>query len=655
MPDQPTPVRLLPRQLLFGNPDRAGLQLSPDGQFLAFLAPHCGQLNVWVGPAGDPSQAEPVTADTERGIVHYGWTHLPDCLVYLRDAGGDENYHLYQLDLKTKEAVDRTPCEGARAGILSISHKHPERIVFGLNNRRPEYHDPYLLDLVSGERTLLYENNEWAGFELDDDHQLRYAVRVTEDGGTEYCRLEDGEVHPYLVIPQEDTGSTRTLGLDGPGTGYYAFDSRGRDLAALVKLDGVTGEQLELLAEARRADLTGIIQDPIEKTIHAVAEDADRLVWQALDDETADELAFLQSQIRGDLHVTSQTLDNRRWIVSADLDDGPVKYYHYDRDQRELSYLFCNRQALEGAPLARTHPLRITARDGLELPCYLTLPPWLDPDATGRPTQPVPLVLWVHGGPWARDRWGCNSTWQWLANRGYAVMNVNYRGSTGFGKAFVNASNLQWAGTMHDDLLDVIEWAIAEGITTREQVAIGGGSYGGYATLVGLTFTPEVFCCGVDIVGPSNLRTLLESVPPYWKPMLTVFRVRVGDPDTDEGRALLEERSPLRLADRICKPLLIGQGANDPRVKQAESDRVVAAMEAKGIPVTYLLYPDEGHGFQRNENMLSFFAVAEAFFAEHLGGRFEPLGDALEGSSLQVKHGLDGIPGLAEVASDRGV
>jgi dipeptidyl aminopeptidase/acylaminoacyl peptidase len=293
-------------------------------------------------------------------------------------------------------------------------------------------------------------------------------------------------------------------------------------------------------------------------------------------------------------------------------------------------------------------PVVIPARDGLKLVSYLTLPPEVDED---RPPRPLPMVLDVHGGPWARDEWGFNAVHQWLANRGYAVLSVNFRGSTGFGKEFTNAGNREWAGKMHDDLLDAVDWAVEQKIADRGRVAILGGSYGGYATLVGLTFSPDVFACGVDIVGPSNILTLLSTIPPYWQPMVQMFKDRVGDFTTHEGKTFLEERSPLSRVDRIARPLLIGQGANDPRVKQAESDQIVRLMRQKEIPVTYVLYPDEGHGFARPENRLSFNAVVEAFLAQHLGGRYEPVGDDFAGSSISVPTGADGVPGLSEALS----
>jgi len=336
------------------------------------------------------------------------------------------------------------------------------------------------------------------------------------------------------------------------------------------------------------------------------------------------------------------------WMVAYVVDDGPVQYYRYNRGEKSAEFLFTQRMALEGLSLANMHPVVIKSRDGLDLVSYYTLPVGSDSDFDGRPDEPLPMVLFVHGGPWARDNWGYNSVHQWLANRGYVVLSVNFRSSTGFGKEFTNAGNLEWGNKMHDDLIDAVNWTVQEGIANPDQVAIMGGSYGGYATLWGMTNSSDTFACGVDIVGISNLVTLLETIPPYWEPQIELFATRVGDHRTEEGRAFLTRRSPLTYVDQIEKPLLIGQGANDPRVRQAESDQIVQAMQDANIPVTYLLYTDEGHGFARPENRLSFFAVTDAFLAEHLGGRYEPIGDDFEGSSIIVQSGAEDVPGLAE-------
>jgi dipeptidyl aminopeptidase/acylaminoacyl peptidase len=657
---------LISRDILFGNPDKASVQVSPDGQYLSFLAPVNNVLNVWVAPAEAPEKAEPVTRDTLRGIRIYFWAHTNKHIIYLQDLAGDENWQVHVVDITTKEDRNLTPFEEIpgpdgkpvtlpdgkplrpRAQIESVSHKFPDEILVGLNNRNPQFHDIYRLNILTGELKLIQANDRFMGFQYDDDYNIRYASQMTPDGGMEIFEPDGrGGWKSVEKIPMEDMMTTSLVAFDKTGTVLYMIDSRGRNTAALIALDTRTGEK-KLIFEDPRADVSGIILHPMEKNVQAVAVEYLRVEWTILDESIRPDMEYLKSVSEGDINLTSRTLDDKFWTVAYTLDDGPVKYYLYDRSSRQARFLFTNRRDLEGLKLAKMHPVVIKSRDGLNLVSYLTLPWWHDPDNDGRPDKPLPMVLYVHGGPWARDSWGYNSIHQWLANRGYAVLSVNFRGSTGFGKDFINASNLEWGGKMHDDLIDAVNWAIENRIADKNKIAIMGGSYGGYATLVGMTFTPDVFACGVDIVGPSNLRTLLESIPPYWKPMMELFATRVGDPRTEEGRKFLESRSPLTYVDRIRRPLLIGQGANDPRVKQSESDQIVKAMQARNIPVTYVLYSDEGHGFARPENRLSFFAVAELFLARHLGGRAEPIGDDFKGSTIQVPQGAEHIPGLLE-------
>ncbi len=648
MPGARYTPRLIPRRALFGNPDKSQVQLSPDGQRIAFRAPLDGVMNVWVGPADDPSAARPVTHDTGRGIAAYVWTFTGEHLVYIQDQAGDENWRVYSLDLRSGDVRDLTPVKGVRAQIQGISHKHPTELVVGLNDRVPQYHDLYRIDVETGERRLVVQNDGFLGFLVDDDFQVRLAVRMTADGGMEYLKPdESGAWSAYMTVQMEDTLTTGPLVFDQSGTTLYMRDSRDRNTAGLFALDMETGRQ-SLLAEDPESDLSGVLIHPTEKRIQAAAFTRERKRWQVLDPSIADDFSYLRTVAHGDAEVTSRTLADDQWLVAYVMDDGPVRYYRYDRLARRADFLFTHQHQLEGLPLARMYPVVIPSRDGLSLVSYLTLPLDCDADRDGRPDSPLPMVLVVHGGPWGRDFWGFNPLHQWLANRGYAVLSVNFRASTGLGKAFANAGNLEWGGRMHDDLIDGVAWAVEHGIAAPEKVAIFGGSYGGYAVLWGLTATPETFACGVDIVGPSNLLTLLESIPPYWQPQVEVFAKRTGDPRTEAGRALLVERSPLTHAARIKRPLLIGQGANDPRVKQAESDQIVHAMQEKGIPVGYVLYPDEGHGFVRPENNLSFFALAEAFLAKHLGGRFQPIGDDLRGSSIKVLAGESEVPGLAE-------
>jgi dipeptidyl aminopeptidase/acylaminoacyl peptidase len=636
---------LIPRKVLFGNPDRAAARISPDGRRLAFLAPVDGVLNVWVGPIDKPAAARPVTHDKLRGIRIYHWAYTNEHIVYLQDVGGDENWHVYLVDLAAGETADLTPLEAVNAQIAAMSHRHPGEIVVALNDRNPNVHDLYRIDLDSRERKLTEKNTEnFTDYVVDDDLHVRFASRMLPDGGSELLRKEGDQWAKFTTVPREDTLTTHPIGFDKSGEVLYFVDSRGRNTGALTTWDLASREQTDLAANDR-ADVGEVLLHPRENTIDAVSFNYQKKEWQPLDDGVKADFDYLATVADGEISVTSQSLDNEQWIVAYLLDDGPVKYYLYDRQQRKVTFLFNNRDDLEGQPLAKMQSEVIKSRDGLDLVCYLTLPP--------QASKPLPMVLDVHGGPWARDIWGFNPIHQWLANRGYAVLSVNFRGSTGFGKEFTNAGNRAWAGKMHDDLLDAVEWAVNQKIADRDRIAIMGGSYGGYATLVGLTFTPDVFACGVDIVGPSNILTLLSTIPPYWQPMVQMFKDRVGDFTSRDGKAFLEEHSPLTHVDKIARPLLIGQGANDPRVKQAESDQIVGLMKQKQIPVTYVLYPDEGHGFARPENRLSFNAVAEAFLAEHLGGRYEPVGEDFAGSSITVPAGADGVPGLADAVKKK--
>jgi len=642
---QKTPAdKLVEREVFFGNPDKAQPRLSPDGKRLAYLAPVNGVLNVWVGPADNPEAAKPVTNDTSRGIRRYFWAYTNNHIIYLQDKGGDENWRAYSVDVATKTEKDLTPLQGVRAEIAAVSHKFPNEILVGLNDRNQQYHDIHRINIQSGERKLIEQNDQFANYLIDDDYSIRFANKVTGDGGSEIFRRNGSQWETFTKIGMEDMMTTQPILVDTDDNRLYMIDSRGRNTAALTAFH-LTSGKTETLGANSKADVDNFLVHPTNNNVQAYATTYTRTDWTILDNSIKGDLRYLEDLADGDLEVVSRTLDDTRWVVAYTLDDGPVRFYRYDRPTKSSTFLFTNNADLESLTLAKMHPVVIRSRDGMNLVSYLTIPAT---EATRRmkPSGPLPMVLFVHGGPWARDEWGFSSYHQWLANRGYAVLSVNYRGSTGLGKEFINASNLEWAAKMHDDLIDAVNWAVKERIADPKRIAIMGGSYGGYATLVGLTFTPDVFACGVDIVGPSNLITLLNTIPPYWAPMIEVFTKRVGDHRTPEGQSLLRERSPLTFVQRINKPLLIGQGANDPRVKQSESDQIVKAMQEKKIPVTYVLYPDEGHGFARPENRMSFHAVAEAFLAAHIGGRFEPIGDDFKGSSITVPSGAADVRGL---------
>lgn len=643
---------LIPREVLFGNPKRAQARLSHDGKWISFQAPVNGVLNIWVAPADDLTKAQTVTEEKVRPIPTHSWAYDNKHILYIQDKNGDENFHLYATNVETRETKDLTPIQGVRAEIQEVSEKFPNDVLVGLNDRDERYHDVWRINIQSGEKQLVQQNPGVAGFLTDDNFVIRMAMNYTPAGGTVLQVPEkEGDTSKwknFLEFGPEDAMTSGPAGFDKTGQILYLEDSRNRNTAGLFAMDLKTGES-KLLAEDPRADISGVLAHPTEKNIQAVSFTYAKTEWKILDPAVAPDIEFLKKFQDGEFLVTSRTLDDSQWTVAYILDNGPVKFYRYIRTpERKMVFLFNNRDDLGEYPLVKMHDRIIKSRDGLDLVSYLSLPPGTDPDGDGIPNQPVPMVLDVHGGPWARDDWGFNSTHQWLANRGYAVLNVNYRGSTGFGKNFINASNGQWSLKMHDDLLDAVKWAVKQKIADKDKVAIMGGSYGGYATLVGLTFTPDLFACGVDIVGPSSLVTLLKNVPPYWMPFMPVMKIRVGDVDSDPGRAELLKRSPLSLVDKIKRPLLIGQGANDPRVKRAEADQIVKAMTEKKIPVTYVVYPDEGHGFHRPENNTSFNAVTEAFLAKQLGGRFQPIGDDFKGATITVPAGADQVPGLEE-------
>jgi len=644
---------LIPRDHLFGNPTRAAGRLSPDGQWLSWLAPVDGVLNIWLAPRHDQASAKPVTHATERPIRSQFWSPDSTALLYIQDKGGDENFLLYSVNVETGVETTLTPFENTRVDIVGGSESIRDQILIGLNNRDPQFHDVHRLNLTTGELELVYENNGYAGFVADDTLTLRMAMMQNDAGGSDYFRMVDNVVdeEPFESTAMEDSLTTSPAGYTNDGSILYWLDSRGRNTAALYAQDTKTGART-LVAEDDKADIGGTMAD--KKTGEVLAYSATYLKteWTAIDPGIKASLEWLKERLDGEFGITSRTDDDRTWIVGNDPVTAPARTFIYDRDAQTLTPFYVTRPELEGAPLQPMHPVEIASRDGLTLPSYLTLPPCCDTQATGRPDAPVPMVLLVHGGPWARDGYGFSSTVQWLANRGYAVLQVNFRGSTGFGKDFLNAANKQWGLAMHDDLIDAVDWAVAEGITAKDKVAIMGGSYGGYATLAGLTFTPDVFVCGVDIVGPSNLETLLETIPPYWAPLVKIFHERMGDPSTPEGLAALKAASPLYKASEITKPLLILQGANDPRVKQSESDQIVGAMKDAGIPVTYVLFPDEGHGFARTVNSIADSAITENFLAPILGGRSEPIGDTVAASTAQILEGVEHVDSLAEALKE---
>ena len=624
-------VQLIPRETLFGNPERAGVQISPDGTRIAFLAPVDGVLNVWSQSldGGDPT---PITRSTDRPITNYSWAVNGEQILYLQDKGGNEDTHVYSVDMASGEVSDLTPGEGVKASLMGGHRDRPDEILVMSNSRVPENQDIYRVNTRTGESTMLFQNDGgYVGMIPDDDWNFRVRAKMTPDGGTlqEYRDSPEGEWIELDQVGLEDAMATSANGFDRSGKILWGSDSRGGDTARFVKItpqpDGTFTR--ETVFSSDEADVADAMINPITLMPEAMAVNRLRKEWTVLDPSIQPDLDALGKLVDGELEITDRSLDDRKWIAVFLVDDGPVQYWLWDRDKQEGRYLFSNRPSLEGLPLAKMTPVEIKSRDGLDLVCYLTLPQGMEP--TG-----LPMVVMVHGGPWARDNWGYNPYHQWLANRGYAVLSVNFRGSTGFGKAFLNAGNREWYGAMQDDVNDAAKWAVDQGYADPNRIAIMGGSYGGYATLAGLTRDPDLWACGVDIVGPSHVGTLLSTIPAYWEPIKAMFEQRVGGADETEW---LDQISPLTHVQNIERPLLIGQGANDPRVKVSESDQIVAAMDERSIPVTYVVFPDEGHGFARPVNNLAFNAITEKFLALHLGGRVEPITNEVTESTAEVR------------------
>lgn len=622
---------IIPRDVLFGNPEQNSPALSPDGKRLAWLQPDTNNvLQVWVQTAGS-NDAKIVTADKKRGIRQFFWAEDNRTLLYLQDSDGDENFHVYGVDLQSGNVRDFTPFQGVRAFLDKLNPDFPDEAVVCLNVRDRSLFDVYRLDLRTGALELDTENpGDVGGWLTDPKFRIRLAVVVTPDGGTE-IRVRDHDQAPWKsflkVGPDEILDA---IDFTADGQSLFLKSSIGRNTAAVVEKNIATGAERTIVA-SDEVDAGDVIVNPRTHVVEAVSFAPGRTSWSVIDPGVKADFEGIARLNDGDFLLVNRTAANDSWLVGFHSDRVPGRFYRWDRKAKKGSFVFSTRPKLEGLPLSEMKSIVITARDGLSLHSYLTLP-------AGVPAKNLPMVLHPHGGPWWRDTWGFNPIVQWLANRGYAVLQTNFRGSTGYGKKHLNAGNKQYGLKMHDDLIDCVNWAVKEGIADPGQIGIFGGSYGGYCALAAVTFTPKVFACAVDAVGPSSLKTFMATFPPYWKVGRGICDVRMGNIDDPKDAELIHNASPLNFADQIVRPLLIGHGANDPRVKQAESEQIVAAIEKNGGSVTYVLYPDEGHDFVRPENALDFTARAEQFLAEHLGGSFEPmLADKIPGSTAVVR------------------
>jgi dipeptidyl aminopeptidase/acylaminoacyl peptidase len=626
--DSETLPPLLDRRLFFADPQISGAILSPNGQFLAFRKPLDGVPNVWVKPLSAPMEAaRPVTADSERPITFFQWSRDSQFILYSQDKGGDENFHIYAVaseQVLQQESIpaarDLTPYEAMRAEILALPKSAPDTLIVALNDRDPQFHDVYRIDLTTGERQLLIQNDqEIADWTIDLEGHVRLGLRSSADGNELFNVTDTGELQLLYTCGLDET--CYPLRFHKDGRRVYIISNRGDDvdLSQLLLLDTATGATTLVEQDPEgQVDFGGAIFSNRTDELMATYYLGDRLRMYAHNDELAADLTFLQAQFPDqEVKLRSPSADDQLMLLEVSSDVNPGEIYLFDRTDQTVELVYQSRPDLPTEHLAEMQSIRYPARDGLTIPAYLTLP-------QGGADEPLPTVVMPHGGPWARDNWGYDSRAQFLANRGYAVLQPNFRGSRGYGQAFLNAGNHQWGtGAMQHDITDGVLYLIEEGITDPDRVGIYGGSYGGYATLAGLAFTPELYAAGVSVVGPSNLITLLQTVPPYWESFRAIMALRLGDLDNPEDVVRLREQSPLYAADNIRAPLLVVQGANDPRVKQSESDQIVAALSERGQPVTYLVAADEGHGFYGEANRLAAITAMELFFADYLGGRYQ--------------------------------
>lgn len=653
---------LIPRAQLFGHGDKMRVRLSSDGKSYAFVSPIQNgssaqkNLGIYIAPVHQPNRARLIYEETTGRMPMYSWTLVPGKMVVMRDVDGSENEQLHLLDISTGAIRNVTADPTVKTHLLGQELSQPDLLLYETNSRSKDFFDIHVLNLRSGETRMLYENKEgFLGFLWDDRLQPRIGMRYGESGNMLYFYRQADTWELLFDIPFEEVTGFDVAGANFRAGLLYLVDARDRDKGVLKSFD-LQSKRETILAASDRADVSGLIVDSVTKKPLAAQVHHTKITEIVIDPFFQPELDAIKNLVPGaQFEIMSQSADGKTWLIAFFSDDKSVRYIRWNRVHWTSQLAYVMQPEMDALPLAKMNPVVIQSRDGLELVSYLTIPKDVKFDPkTLKPEKPLPMVLDVHGGPWARDSWGYNPVHQWLSNRGYAVLSVNYRGSTGFGKNFVQASFGEWGGKMHDDLVDAVQWAINQGVAIKDKVAIMGGSYGGYAALVGLTFTPDLFVAGVDIVGVANLVTMQQSTPSYWKPFKTNSDRRMGaDVETEEGREFFKSRSPLTFADRIRRPLLIGHGDNDPRVKVAEAEQITAKMQELRLPVTFVRFPDEGHGFARPANNQSFNAIVEIFLQRHLGGRAEPL-KLVPGTSIQVPVGCEEILGLKQAMGEVG-
>ena len=621
---QPPPI--IDRELFFGDPEISGAQISPDGNFITFIKPFKGVRNIWVKTINEPfEKARLLSADTTRPVTGYFWSRDSKYVLYVQDKGGDENYRIYAVDPKAPgdpvpPSRDLTPLTKVRAEIIDVPLTTPGQIVVGLNDRRADLHDVYRLDIGTGEKTLLWKNDQnVAGWTTDLKGALRVGVRQTPDGGWELLRIDANTLVPFYSVTADESVSPIRFTPDGEKF-YIVTDKGGMlDKSELQLCDIKTGQTTSVEKDPENeVDFGDALFSDVSNELLATFYRGDRQRVYPKQKAFGDDFEKMTKLLpKGEVYIGNMTADESKWLVTVSSDVDPGSRYLYDRKAGTVALLYRSRPNLPSEQLAPMKPISYKARDGMTIHAYLVTP------KIARPEN-LPTIVMPHGGPWARDYWGYSSMAQFLANRGYAVLMPNFRGSTGYGKQYLNAGNKQWGtGFMQHDLTDGVEYLIKEKIADPKRVGIFGGSYGGYATLAGVAFTPDLYAAGVSYVGPSNIITLLKTIPPYWAPVKKMFATRVGDMENPDDLKMLEAQSPLNSAKNIKAPLLVIQGANDPRVKKAESDQIVVALRDLGRTVEYMVAPDEGHGFAGRENRLAAFTALEKFMAKHLGGRVQ--------------------------------
>jgi len=619
---------IIDREIFFSDPEIARGQISPDGMHISFLKPYKGKLNIWVKGKDEPFEdARPISADTLRNVRGYGWSQDGKFVLYVQDKGGDENFHLFAIDPKGKAdpltgvptARDLTDIDGIRAMFYSFPEKTPDIIYIGLNDRDERYHDLYRLHISTGERELIFENTEgYGGYTFDLDGNFRLLSKTTDDGGTEYFRVDGDNIVSIIKSTNEEAVGVIRFHEDGKQVYLDTNIGEDIDLSRLTLFNVETGEEKLIEADPKKeVDFGGTVFSRKTKKLLATYYVGDRMRIEFHDKDFKKAYNKLKKMLpKGDIYLGATTRDDRYWFVTVTSDTDPGATYIYDMEKGEVELQYRPRPNLPTEHLAEMKPVKYKTRDGLTIHGYLTVP-------KGVKAKNLPVVIHPHGGPWARDMWGYNPEVQYLANRGYAVFQPNFRASTGYGKAFFNAGKKQWGFTMQDDLTDGVKYLVDKGIAAEDKVAIYGGSYGGYATLAGLAFTPDIYNCGISYVGVSNMLTFLNSIPAYWETARKFLNEHVGDPENPEDMERLKKQSPLFAADKITAPLLVVQGANDPRVVKAESDQIVVAMRDLGRDVEYMVAPDEGHGFSNEENRVAMYVAMENFFSKHLGGRVQ--------------------------------